>query len=87
MENRLSNRAEWRYTLGGRSIVPDVVVFAWERIPLDDSGEVAKLAATDTKADANAKVATRYNAKKNADAAERPATADTNIAIALLCWV
>lgn len=34
---------ELRCTFGGRSIVPDVVVFAWERIPLDDSGEVANV--------------------------------------------
>ncbi len=34
---------ELRCTFGGRSIVPDVVVFAWERIPLDDRGEVANV--------------------------------------------
>jgi len=32
---------ELRCTFGGRSIVPDVAVFKWERIPLDADGEVA----------------------------------------------
>lgn len=32
---------ELRCTFGGRSIVPDVVVFAWERIPVDANGDVA----------------------------------------------
>jgi Uma2 family endonuclease len=32
---------ELRCTFGGRSIVPDVAVFAWERIPLDDNGDIA----------------------------------------------
>ncbi len=31
---------ELRCTFGGRSIVPDVAVFAWERIPVDESGEI-----------------------------------------------
>ena len=31
---------ELRCTFGGRSIVPDVTVFAWERIPFDADGEV-----------------------------------------------
>ncbi len=31
---------ELRCTFGGRSIVPDVSVFAWERIPLDQNGDV-----------------------------------------------
>ncbi|MEO0685308.1 MAG: Uma2 family endonuclease [Cyanobacteria bacterium J06649_11] len=31
---------ELRCTFGGRSIVPDVKVFNWERIPFDDNGEV-----------------------------------------------
>ncbi|MDZ7957126.1 MAG: Uma2 family endonuclease [Aulosira sp. DedQUE10] len=31
---------ELRCTFGGRSIVPDVAVFAWERIPLDANGDV-----------------------------------------------
>ncbi|MEH2229368.1 MAG: Uma2 family endonuclease [Nostoc sp.] len=34
---------ELRCTFGGRSIVPDVAVFAWERIPLDEGGEVANV--------------------------------------------
>jgi len=32
---------ELRCTFAGRSIVPDVVVLRWQRIPLDDRGEVA----------------------------------------------
>jgi Uma2 family endonuclease len=32
---------ELRCTFGGRSIVPDVAVFTWERIPRDPTGEVA----------------------------------------------
>jgi Uma2 family endonuclease len=32
---------ELRCTFGGRSIVPDVVVFRWSRIPFDVDGEVA----------------------------------------------
>ena len=31
---------ELRCTFGGRSIVPDVTVFAWNRIPFDGDGEV-----------------------------------------------
>ena len=31
---------ELRCTLGGRSIVPDVSVFTWERIPFDNNQEV-----------------------------------------------
>lgn len=34
---------ELRCTFGGRSIVPDVAVFAWERIPVDESGDVANV--------------------------------------------
>jgi Uma2 family endonuclease len=34
---------ELRCTFGGRSIVPDVAIFAWERIPLDERGEVANV--------------------------------------------
>lgn len=30
-----------RCTFGGRSTVPDVSVFTWERIPRDESGEIA----------------------------------------------
>ena len=32
---------ELRCTFGGRSVVPDVTVFTWERIPRDQNGEVA----------------------------------------------
>lgn len=31
---------ELRCTFGGRSIVPDVAVFTWERIPCDENGKV-----------------------------------------------
>ena len=34
---------ELRCTFGGRSIVPDVAVFAWERIPLDQDGDIANV--------------------------------------------
>ena len=34
---------ELRCTFGDRSIVPDVMVFAWERIPVDDNGDVANV--------------------------------------------
>jgi Uma2 family endonuclease len=34
---------ELRCTFGGRSTVPDVTVFAWERIPRDDDGKVANV--------------------------------------------
>ncbi|BAZ51373.1 hypothetical protein NIES4103_40220 [Nostoc sp. NIES-4103] len=37
---------ELRCTFGGRSIVPDVTVFAWERIPLDERQEVANVFKT-----------------------------------------
>ena len=33
--------SELRCTFGGRSIVPDITVFTWERIPRDENGEVA----------------------------------------------
>lgn len=36
---------ELRCTFGGRSIVPDVAVFAWERIPLEQNGEIANVFA------------------------------------------
>ena len=36
---------ELRCTFGGRSIVPDVAVFAWERIPRDPDGKVANVFA------------------------------------------
>ncbi|BAU14200.1 hypothetical protein LEP3755_47450 [Leptolyngbya sp. NIES-3755] len=32
---------ELRCTFGGRSTVPDVAVFTWERIPRDENGEIA----------------------------------------------
>ena len=32
---------ELRCTFGGRSTVPDVTVFTWDRIPRDDNGEIA----------------------------------------------
>jgi len=32
---------EFRCTFGGRSIVPDVAIFLWNRIPLDTDGEIA----------------------------------------------
>lgn len=34
---------ELRCTFGGRSIVPDVAVFTWERIPLDQNGDIANV--------------------------------------------
>jgi Uma2 family endonuclease len=34
---------ELRCTFGGRSLVPDVAVFAWERIPVDENGEIANV--------------------------------------------
>jgi Uma2 family endonuclease len=34
---------ELRCTFGGRSIVPDVSVFAWNRIPVDDKGNIANV--------------------------------------------
>jgi len=33
--------SELRCTFGGRSVVPDVTVFTWERIPRDDNGKVS----------------------------------------------
>jgi Uma2 family endonuclease len=35
--------SELRCTFGGRSIVPDVSVFTWQRIPRDQDGEVANI--------------------------------------------
>ena len=32
---------ELRCTFGGRSIIPDVCVFTWSRIPCDDTGAIA----------------------------------------------
>jgi Uma2 family endonuclease len=34
---------ELRCTFGGRSIVPDVSVFAWDRIPMDEEGNIANV--------------------------------------------
>jgi Uma2 family endonuclease len=34
---------ELRCTFGGRSLVPDVPVFMWERIPVDNNGEIANI--------------------------------------------
>lgn len=34
---------ELRCTFGGRSIVPNVAVFAWERIPVDENGDIANI--------------------------------------------
>ncbi|BDA74488.1 hypothetical protein CAL7716_086540 [Calothrix sp. PCC 7716] len=34
---------ELRCTFGGRSIVPDVAVFTWNRIPLDEEGDIANV--------------------------------------------
>jgi Uma2 family endonuclease len=34
---------ELRCTFGGRSTVPDVSVFVWDRIPRDDNGEIANV--------------------------------------------
>ena len=33
--------SELRCTFGGRSVVPDITVFTWERIPRDDNGKVS----------------------------------------------
>lgn len=35
--------SELRCTFGGRSIVPDVSIFTWQRIPRDQNGEVANV--------------------------------------------
>jgi Uma2 family endonuclease len=37
---------ELRCTFGDRSIVPDIVVLLWERIPLDENGEIADVVKT-----------------------------------------
>ena len=34
---------ELRCTFDGRSIVPDIAVFTWDRIPTDDAGEIANV--------------------------------------------
>ena len=38
---------ELRCTFGGASIVPDIAVFRWERIPRDEDGQVANKFLTD----------------------------------------
>jgi Uma2 family endonuclease len=35
--------SELRCTFGGRSTVPDVTVFIWDRIPRDENGEIADM--------------------------------------------
>ena len=35
--------SELRCTFGGRSTIPDVSVFVWERIPRDENGEIANI--------------------------------------------
>ncbi|MBD1837291.1 Uma2 family endonuclease [Coleofasciculus sp. FACHB-64] len=35
--------SELRCTFGGRSIVPDVSVFIWDKIPRDDNGEITNV--------------------------------------------
>ena len=37
---------ELRCTFGGRSIVPDIAMFTWDRIPRDDNGAVSDLFQT-----------------------------------------
>lgn len=37
---------ELRCTFGGRSIVPDVTVFAWNRIPIDQQGDIENVFRT-----------------------------------------
>ena len=37
---------ELRITFGGCSIIPDIAVFLWERIPRDANGEVANMFTT-----------------------------------------
>lgn len=37
--------SELRCTFGGRSIVPDIAVFTWERIPRQENGKVANVFA------------------------------------------
>jgi Uma2 family endonuclease len=34
---------ELRCTFGNRSLVPDVVIFSWQRIPVDDNSEIANI--------------------------------------------
>lgn len=34
---------ELRCTFDGRSIIPDITVFTWDRIPVDENGEIANI--------------------------------------------
>ncbi|MDJ0574737.1 MAG: Uma2 family endonuclease [Xenococcaceae cyanobacterium MO_234.B1] len=34
---------ELRCTFGNRSIVPDIVIFSWSRIPVDNNGDIANI--------------------------------------------
>jgi Uma2 family endonuclease len=36
---------ELRCTFGGRSIVPDIAIFTWSRIPLDEEGDISNIFA------------------------------------------
>jgi len=36
---------ELRCTFGGQSLVPDVTVFTWDRIPVDENGDIANVFA------------------------------------------
>jgi Uma2 family endonuclease len=40
IQKRALGLSELRCTFGGRSLVPDIAVFSWERIPRDQEGEV-----------------------------------------------
>jgi Uma2 family endonuclease len=45
-KNRIARGfSELRCTFGGRSIVPDIAVFTWERIPRTEGGQVANVFA------------------------------------------
>lgn len=37
---------ELRCTFGERSIIPDIAVFTWNRIPLDEEGDIANVFST-----------------------------------------
>jgi Uma2 family endonuclease len=43
IQKRALGLSELRCTFGGRSLVPDIAVFSWERIPRDREGEVANV--------------------------------------------
>jgi Uma2 family endonuclease len=40
-QQKASALTELRCTFGGRSLVPDIAVFEWSRIPTDEDGEIA----------------------------------------------